>query len=375
MTAAAFLFQRMGGKIKFDRTLCALFIALAVTGAISVIESYDPIKSIGYTVWVLFNFFVIISLCYNFARSEPAEDVLYLWFLIYRIHVVLILLQLGLGIAQHMLVRPYVWFYEASYLSIFMIGYFGAALYLTLERGRRYALDLFLSTIGLLATTTATGILGMALAILFNFIISRHRIKLLLVSAILGALFLGTLWLFFRHTTYYMLIAGFLLNGDVSLAIILERGGNRWIRAIVGWHAFLNHPWTGIGIGGDTAYMNAQPLPEYARQFVRPWLILSGQPFCNIVVEVLGTMGIVGFIPFAAILIYALSRLVQMLRRPVSFDPYAMAFIVAFFSIFLALQLEGTFLRYYLWAPLGLGLGVMARRHLACLPEHPSDKK
>jgi hypothetical protein len=34
---------------------------------------------------------------------------------------------------------------------------------------------------------------------------------------------------------------------------------------------------------------------------------------------------------------------------------------MGFFSTLLALQLDGTMLRYYLWSPLGLALGVIAQ--------------
>jgi O-antigen ligase len=313
---------------------------------------------------VLFDFFVIISLCYNFAKAYSPDRVLSLWFLVYRIHVVLLFCEIASLVATGASHRAHLWFYEPSYLAIFMTGYFGSALYMFLNKGKRYSLDFALSLIGMLATTSATGIFGMIFAVLVNFALAKQRVTLLLASVAIAAFILGVLYLFFRHTPYYDLIAGFFFNQDFSFRIIVDRGGNRWIRTIAGWDAFQHHPWLGVGIGGDSAYMQVQPFSDYAWQFMNTWSGVDqiGMPFCNIVVEVLGTMGIAGFIPFAGILIYAILQVVRLLRGiPHPFTPAAMAFFMGFFTIFLALQFDGTFLRYYLWSPLGLALGAFAQ--------------
>jgi O-antigen ligase len=363
MTAGAFLFMQLGGRIKMDRTLCWLFLMLTLAGTISIFNSYDPMKSIGYTIWILFDFFVIITLCYNLSRGAPSRDILYLWFLIYRIHVVLILLEFFNNLLHHNAVRPYVWFYETSYLSIFMSAYFGASLYLLLREGRRHLLDFSLAISSLIITSSATGLVAMLLAVMLNFLVARQRWKLITISVAIFALFVATIWLFFQNTQYYQLMVGFFLNKHFSLELLLNRSGNRYVRVLIGWEAFLRHPWTGIGIGADTTYMSAQPFPTYVMAYVRRWMGLEGgQPFCNVIIEVLGTMGIAGFIPFAGIIGYAVQTMIRVARDKRLFDPVAMAFFVGFFCTFLALQLESTFLRYYLWTPLGLALGITARR-------------
>ena len=363
MIAGAVLYLQIGGRIKIDRILCWLFFALTLAAAISIYGSYDPTKSIGYTIWVLFDFFVIVTLCYNLTRRSPPEDILYLWFLVYRIHVFLIFQELAEDILHHVATRPTVWFYESSYLAIFMSGYFGAALYLLLREGRKYLLDFLLSVLGMLGTTAATAVIGMMLAVALNFLVARQRAKLIGASAGVAVSFAGILFLFFRKTLYYQLMIGFLLTKNFSIGDILARSGNRYVRTMIGWSAFIHHPWTGVGIGAGSTYMAVEPFPESAMRYIQKWMYLEkGQPFCNIIVEVLGTMGIVGFIPFAAIITYAIWSMTKMARNRRLFDPSAMALFIAFFSIFLSLQLEGTFLRYYLWTPLGLALGIMARR-------------
>lgn len=361
MIALGFLYLQRQGTIAVPRTLSILFFLLAIAGAISTANSLVVTKSIGYTVWVFFTFFVIIVLGYNLARQYPPEKVLSLWFMIFRIHVVLTILDTALNFLRGDLERSYLWFYEPSYMAIFLSAYFGSSLYLLLRVGRPYALDFFLATLVLLITASATGIFGMMLALLLNLILAKQRLKLFLWATIATAVFLAILYAYFSETVYFQLIVGFLNKGGSVLDIVLQRAGNRWIRAIVGWEAFLHNPWTGIGIGGDTDYMDATPLPDAAFAYVKPWLDTSGQPFCNVFIEVLGTMGIVGFIPFVAILGYCILQTARMLRSNDPMAPVACALLIGFFSSMLAMQLEGTMLRYYLWSPLGLALGVIAQ--------------
>jgi O-antigen ligase len=359
MTAIAFLYMRRRGAIFFPATLSALFFVLAIAGAISIHHSMAVVKSIGYTIWVFFDFFIIILLCYNLARLYPPAKILSLWFLIFRIHVFLVFAEIAFNISHGKLERPFLWFYEPSYMAIFLTAYFGSALYLLLRVGKAYLLDFALSALVLLVSASATGIFGIVFAILLNFLVARQRLILLLWSVLSGALFLGVLYAFFGESRYFQLIAGFLLSGGPAYDLVLSRGGDRVVRFLVGWGAFMHNPWTGVGIGGDTAYMGAMPLPENATRYAN--LDTTGQPFCNIFIEVLGTMGILGFIPFCAILIYSVRKAVWLQWQDHPLAPVAMAFLIGFFCSILAMQLEGTVLRYYLWSPLGLALGVIAQ--------------
>lgn len=254
MAAFFFLYLARQGDILFDKIGSLLFLTLAVAGGISTLHSLAPVKSVGYTIWVLFDFFIIISLCYNFTRLYPPEATLNIWLWVFRVHGLLIFLELAIGIATHTLHRPVLWFYETSYLAIFMTGYFGAALYLFLRQGRAYAGDLLLATTVMLALSSATAIAGLLLCIMLNMLVAKQRAKLLLYATLLAVLFLAILYSFFQDTVYYRLVAGFLLQPNNSLDVIVARGGNRYIRLLIGLDAFRHYPWLGVGIGGDTAY-------------------------------------------------------------------------------------------------------------------------
>jgi O-antigen ligase len=375
MLALGMLYMLRATAITFPAGLGALFFLFAIAGAISTLNSMVVVKSVGYTIWVFFNFFVIIMLCFNLARLYAPQKILSLWFLIFRVHVFLVIGQLAFGLAHGHLERPTLWFYEASYMAIFLSAYFGSALYMFLRIGRAYALDLALATFVLLLTASATGLFGMVFAIFFNFLIARQRLKLLLWAVGLGAAFVSILYIFFGDSPYFQLMVGFVLQGDNALDIVLDRAGNRWVRVLIGWNAFLHNPWTGIGIGSDTAYMDATPLPDFSQRYIHPWTDISGQPFCNIFVEVLGTMGIVGFIPFCGILGYCIWQAFRLQRDSHPMAPIAMAFLMGFFCSILTMQLEGTMLRYYLWSPLGLAFGVIAQlRSQAPLPSPDARK-
>lgn len=368
MVACSLLYLRYNENIRFHKPMMILFVLWALAGAASSFESYAPAKSVGYTIWTLFNFFIIISLFYNYARNSEPAQVLSLWLFVFRIHCLLVILEFARNILTGNPERPYLWFYEPSYLAIFMTAYFGSALYMLLHRGRAYLPDFLLATATFLLVASATGIFGMLLAVALNFVISRQRLKLLLGTAVLGGSFVGILYVFFQSTTYYQFLVGFLLTSDANLIdLILLRGGNRVVRAIVGWEAFLQHPWLGIGIGADDVYMDLNGFPDAAWRYIRPWSDVDfGAPFCNVFVSVLGSTGILGFLPFMGIILYAGGMALGQIR--LRRNPEIVAMLVGFFSILLAMQLDGTVQRYYVWSPLGLALGMVAyqnRRNLA----------
>lgn len=368
MTAFGFLWLRRRADIAIPKYLSALFFLFAIAGAISTANSLAVVKSVGYTIWIFFDFFVIIVLCYNLARLYPPDKILSLWFMVFRVHVVLVMAELVLYLAQHRFERPHLWFYETSYMAIFLTAYFGSALYMMLREGKAWALDFAMSVVVMLIISSATAIFGIIFSVIFNFLVARQRMKLLLWSLGLGALFLGIMFAFFSDTMYFVLVASFFVTSGSALDIVVGRGGNRIIRLLVGWNAFTSHPWTGVGIGADSAYMDATPLPDYSLQYVHPWTVTTGQPFCNIFIEALGTMGILGFLPLCGILGYCGWLAVKLTRQRDAISTTAMCFLMGFFCSILAMQFEGTMLRYYLWSPLGLALGAVARARMQDKP-------
>lgn len=360
LTGCGLLYLRYRQAITFPKTLMALFLLWSLAGVASGFGSYDPIKSVAYAIWTLFNFFIIVALFYNYARHVPPAQTLSLWFLVFRIHGILVALEFARNYMLGAAGRPSLWFYEPSYLAIFMTAYFGSALFMLLRQGRAYLPDFLLSCGTMMLVASATGMFGALFALLLNFIMARQRLKLLLGTLVVGGAAFGILFYFFQETSYYQLLVGFLFSGNGNVVdLILLRGGNRVVRVLVAWQAFLQHPWLGIGMGADNAYMDTSPYPEDAWRYIRPWTDLDvGQPFCNVFISVLASTGVLGFLPFMGILVHAGAASLRQLRH--NTGPEAAAVLVGFFCTILAMQLDGTVQRYYLWSPLGIALGMVA---------------
>lgn len=358
-------------QLKLDTTATILFGLWMLAGALSISTSYASKTSIAYTAWIAFDYLFIVVVFYNIALRIQSRRLMDLWFLVFRLHVLLLgvelILRVGLNIEGKFGLRPHLWFYEPSYVAVFLGGYFMAAIYQLGHGHREYGADVFLAIIGLLLLASATAAAAIVLGILVSVLFTPARWKILFWSMLVGclAIFIGYEW--FYQSTYFNLIIGFskrLFDHDgaflqTAWTVLTERGGNRFARAFVGWNAFIHHPILGIGLGADRAYMGSQPFsPQeafYIRNISSNDFNAQGMPFTNIFIDVLGSMGVSGFIPFSLILFYAVWKLLKYN------DVQGRALLLAFLMMIALLQTDGNFLRYYLWMPLGLGLGVVCR--------------
>ena len=131
-TAVTVLLEQ--GRFYFDRTLSLLFGGWCIAAALTAINSYDLTASLGYTAWIAFDFLLVIGVSYNVALRIDSESLMDMWILVFRIHVVLLGIEL---VVRHVLglssgaSRPHLWFYEPSYVAIFLGGYLTSALYLS----------------------------------------------------------------------------------------------------------------------------------------------------------------------------------------------------------------------------------------------------
>lgn len=349
----------------FDRTTTILFSAFAGAGILSMVGSYDLNASIGYTAWIGFTFVGIVTVGYNIARRVSPSELIQIWMLVFRIQVALLAIEVPIRVGLHAAFRPHLWFYEPSFAAIYLGGYFSSALYLFARGDKTYRNDVLISTAGLVLVASATAMFAIAFGVLFAIVTTKARWRILGVASAIMAFggIIGTVW--FSKTPYFGLTIGFIerifsnSQGSVltnAWTVLAARAGNRLLRAIFGLHAFKQHPIFGIGIGADRTYMAPQNLdPEilyYARTSTAKDINTEGMPFTNIFIDVLGSMGIVGFTIFMAIIGYAIYIFVK------TKSLQAKACFVAFFTMIVALQADGNFLRYYLWLPFGLAVGI-----------------
>jgi O-antigen ligase len=224
--------------------------------------------------------------------------------------------------------------------------------------------DLYFSILGLLILVSATAIFALIVGIFIAIILSQHKIKYLFVSLFFLLISFLILIFFFGDSEYYRLTFGFLeYSGNIVDLFnnIMFRSGTRVIRFLWGWDAFLSHPFTGIGFGADQKYTEIASIPEIAQMYVTPWDSAWGNPFVNPFIEALGTMGIFGFISLLYSF-YLLIYLYKKSKRIIYFEAqYVLAIIVGIISLITTLQMEGTFLRYYLWSSYAIAWGMVAR--------------
>ena len=365
------------GAIHLNRTLTVLFLLLLICSALSIPNSVSPRRTIAYTIWMGFTFFVIVPVFYNLARHLRPMRAYRLWIYAMRFSSLLLLCELPLRLVNPDLFfyfpgpRPHIWFYEPSYAALHFSAYFTLALYLTTQ-GRRWAFpDALLSFFALLALISLTALGGVLVAIGVCLGVSRYRGRLMLAIALAGTVLTSAVIYFLSDSPLFTLMFGFLLGQELDALIfaLIDRGGTRAIRFLWGWDAFLQHPWFGIGFGADQQYTGMTGMPAAAAEFMRPWHDPFFNPFINPYIEAAATMGIFGLVAFALIPLYPLRKLWELWGRRDGPALLAIGSLLGFMVMFACLQIEGTFLRYYVWATFGFSIGLADR----CLRSRGSE--
>lgn len=339
-------------------------VMLLVAMLFSLPSSYDKPKTIAYILWFIFYIFIMSPFLYNFALNNGPQRVLKLWFLTYRIQVLFLFVELSYSIWTGEIIRPHIWFYEPSYVAIYFSLYFASNIYLKLNSKIRTDFDLYFSIFGLLILASATAIFALIVGMTIAILLSKNKIKYFILTTFFSFLTILFFLFILPNSEFYTLTFGFLENfkdlADLFNRILL-RCGNRVIRFLWGWDAFLNHPFSGVGFGADQTYTKITPTPEVAQKFETPFVSAWGNPFVNPFIEALGTMGILGFI----FLFYLFTLLVSLYKKSKNFmnpnKQYAIAVFVGVIALISTLQMEGTFLRYYLWSSYIIGWGMFTR--------------
>lgn len=348
-------------RIALDlRLMVGPFILLCAM-ALSIFWSFSPFRSFAYTLWAVFVFVILVPVFSSFAYHASPDVAHRVLVKAFRCYFFCLLAEFILINLTGFRDRPHLFFYEPSYAAIFLTGYFSSSVYFWLVTGGKSAWDVIfsLSALALLASVTAA--FGILLSFLVCFlIVKRTRLKALFLMLVS---FFGALLLFqvMEDTRYAMLLVGFLADantlGDAVLAI-LERSGTRIVRLLWGWEVIKEHPFVGIGFGADQPYTMVKRVPREAAIFLNIWDDVKGNPFTNPFIEAFATMGVLGAIGMTCVFFTTALMLVSVLKREGAPDHHrGNALIVAFATVFMALQMEGTFLRYYVWALFGLAIG------------------
>ena len=370
-----------------------LFMGLYfVASIISIYGSYDINRSIGYTVWAAFTVLFVFQVFYNYAISTPIEVVSRVWFTVFRWHAIaaiiasLIYHVTGRDFIREDLIsyfgRSFLWFHEASLLGFFLSGYFCASLYLAANERRSYWRDVMLGVLSLGATASASQALGMAIGVLIVAMLSRRRKTIVIAAALTGLTAWAAIQVFgsdLQENPVYHTTIGYVLDAedwDSFFRLMTWRTGLRAPGMVMAWDAFLSHPITGIGVGADHTYTRMVPLTDEAVRVMGPWWWSSsyderwkdGILFCNLFIEVAGTTGLLGLVPYAL----GIGYVVLSIRRVAEGGRdgrLLRAFYLAIIVMIAVLQIDGGgTLRFYLWNVIGLALGATAQLERARLP-------
>jgi O-antigen ligase len=128
-----------------------------------------------------------------------------------------------------------------------------------------------------------------------------------------------------------------------------------------GWDAFLHHPFFGIGFGADSTYTATVQPPEIVDPYERSYLQTPGTPFVNPFIEAGATMGFFGLASLIMIVIVFVARFIGIKKKHCQEALFVRSIFVGFFVMFLTLQAEATFLRFYVWSTFGLACGAALR--------------
>jgi hypothetical protein len=348
---------------------CSFFIVAAL---LSVFNGISPEKSIVYFLWLLVSIFVITHYFYYIAIQGSIEYCKSLIFNSYRIFVALLCLESAyrfLGNEPgYWGGRPYLWFYEPSYAAIYLCFYFGASAFLFLKGSHDNTMtDFIIASIGIIVLQSATGFVSCSVLFVLIYLSNgRFWRKLIICTIVFLLLYIIANFLNLSENV----MVGFIiqsLSGNVDvLTMIVNRGGNRVGRILMGLDAFAEQPLTGIGIGADKIYTEVTTNNDLSEEFaIGGTYDITGNPFINIFIEIAGTMGVIGVIGA----FYLIFKLYKFGTHDSLVDSESKKFVVSLgcglICMLISMQAEGTFLRFYIWSSIGLFLGATSRRSQA----------
>lgn len=358
--------QIIFNRILVSKNYLTITISFILASTISLVNSVDIFKSIAYNIWVIFNMIIVGGVFYSLAYRYDISATFRYWIAAYRIQVILLVIELcyrhlsgNLGFWD----RPYLWFFEPSYATIYFSGYAGLSYYLYFNLAstviKPSKVDLILSTLVLFVLSSATG--AIVMMVLFSYVLyKKSNIKTLTLVLFVAVGLVVTVAQIPKTNLMFGFITQVYENPTQAVSIIAGRSGNRIIRLLWGIDAFLNYPWTGVGIGADKTYMTEATKPLYTEKYDTPWNNSIGAGFTNPFVEIAGTTGIGGVIA----LVFTVKIFASAFSTRHSFNinnHIKNAFIFGLLVMMIAFSMEGTFLRYYVWSYVFFTLGLIQK--------------
>lgn len=316
---------------------------------LSTVCSTHIISSGFYFLWLIYNIFFILFVVASYIKLRGLKQFLKLFrssiFTIFGLLCLQFLLLQAFHIdipflshQEHLGVyRPALWFYEPSYLATYLsFGLAMSAYMACIQLKRIYWIDVVLCFSGILLTTSSTGYLSIILIfaciLIFNFFNKSISIKkrCIVTGSVIGIGILFFVGLYYiSPKTFDLFFMRIFKNG------LIDASGDRMKKYREAIEVFCRYPVLGIGPNNYHFYFD---------------MGANYQP-TNVSLELLATTGILGFISFYFLII----GFIWKQRNQKQAYPFLFAMLV----FVICLQANQNYLRLYLWAYLGILLGVL----------------
>jgi hypothetical protein len=366
--------------LRIPKEIGFVFLGLLASFCLSALCGAAPVRSFGYLLVYLFNFCFYFLLPFNLLQQLPTASIMRCYFhsfvavgLYSVFQIVLSLFNIVEPFALQVvdnIVRGQAWTYEPSYYALYMTSFVmlknGLAIF-GVDRARSWnGKKQLLGINGFLFASTSTGVvLTYPVAALiygwisfFSFVrpfaVQVHRRLVYLLIAFFSSL--GVLGLIFQDIvarSFYK----FFLDGFLHFSIQA-----RWAGIVNCWNVFLENPLLGVGLGGVGPYIYKSrsfydAIPSTLQEFE------AFDP-TNCFMEVLASLGIVGFIGFVFLgwAFYRLFKSVMLDRGINSVDKkWAMALIASLLIQVFVLQYNQGLFRPYIWIHAAVVYGMLYR--------------
>ncbi|WP_101506255.1 O-antigen ligase family protein [Erwinia sp. B116] len=314
----------------------------------SLIFSYNPGKSLGYIVWIIFNY-IGISFVFRTLILRDMSSTLFGIRNAYRFQIILGCLLYFSGIQD----RAQVLYYEPSYFALSLTPYVVmlTSKYLTglkkTTESYSSSVDVLLLLLAIYTTKSANLIFICLISAVVLLMFNKGKIKKIVFVTLACTL----AWYgigFYAESSNDLISQTYktIVNSSDVLVSVLDRTGNRWPRAELTYDVALSHFW-GVGIGAFEDYTKSVFLPDYS--WLPEYLTPIGYPPVNIYFEIAATCGWISLIIW---ILWHFNLLSQASRLKCS-----KIVICSLIVAMIALSIESNFMRPYYWMLLGLLTG------------------
>ena len=332
-------------KHHIEKKYIFLLFFLIFTAIPSIFVSSNSFKSILYLIWILYNSLFIFYFFYCLSKSSPLQ-ILNSYINIVRVFILISFLIFLINGFE----RVALLFYEPSFFVLFIIPFIA---WIFFSKSKNKIIDFTLILMFYTFTKSALFL------VIFTFIFilwASYHIKLFLGFLI----FILSILIFYEIKNFEFLnsddinlrVLGTFLSTTEGIEVLLFRGGNRWPRFLQSLDVAYANYLIGVGIGAYEDFQLAKGgydysdlevnIPEEDRGF--------GKPAVNVFLEMIATAGFC----FLCVFLYFISSCFSKRIFKSQFRWFGIGVIL----IIVALQFESNFMRLYLWAFLGILLGL-----------------